>query len=143
MEDAERTRRMFGELRELGISVAIDDFGAGYSSLSYLKNLPFSKLKIDREFVTKVDERRDGRAICTALIELALGLDIAVLAEGAETLEEVQTLHRLGCSLFQGFYFSRPLAGPDFIATVKDPAWLTSLYPPAARRTRTTRRAGR
>ncbi|MET0293992.1 MAG: GGDEF domain-containing phosphodiesterase [Phenylobacterium sp.] len=143
MEDVERTRRMFGELRELGVSVAIDDFGAGYSSLSYLKNLPFSKLKIDREFVTKADQRRDERAICTALIELGLGLDIAVLAEGAETFEEVQTLHRLGCSQFQGFYFARPMAGPDFVRTVKDPEWLSSLYPPAAQRPRPGRRIAR
>jgi EAL domain-containing protein (putative c-di-GMP-specific phosphodiesterase class I)/GGDEF domain-containing protein len=134
MADVERTRRMFGELRELGVSVAIDDFGAGYSSLSSLQNLPFSKLKIDREFVARVDERREGRAICTALIELALGLDIEVLAEGAETLTEVQTLRGLGCSLFQGFYFARPLPGADFVRTVNDPAWLEGLAPAPKRR---------
>lgn len=141
MADVERTRRMFGELRDLGVSVAIDDFGAGYSSLSSLQNLPFSKLKIDREFVSGVDQRREGRAICTALIELALGLDIEVLAEGAETLTEVQTLHALGCSLFQGFYFARPLPGADFVRTVKDPAWLEALVPAPPRRkaTRTSR----
>ncbi|MFC3077382.1 putative bifunctional diguanylate cyclase/phosphodiesterase [Phenylobacterium terrae] len=134
MADVERTRRMFGELRELGVSVAIDDFGAGYSSLSSLQNLPFSKLKIDREFVSRVDERREGRAICTALIELALGLEIEVLAEGSETLAEVQTLHALGCNLFQGFYFARPLPGADFVRTVKDPAWLEGLAPAPKRR---------
>ena len=68
MEDAVRTRQTVEELRDLGLSVAIDDFGAGYSSLSYLKNLPFSKLKIDREFVTHVDQRRDSQAICRAFI---------------------------------------------------------------------------
>lgn len=133
MEDADRTRRLVEELRDLGLSVAIDDFGAGYSSLSYLKNLPFSKLKIDREFVTNVDQRRDSQAICRALIELAHGLDIKVLAEGTETREEVETLRGLGCNMFQGYFFAKPLAGEDFIRTVKDPEWLSLLASPARR----------
>jgi EAL domain-containing protein (putative c-di-GMP-specific phosphodiesterase class I) len=133
MEDADRTRRLVEELRDLGLSVAIDDFGAGYSSLSYLKNLPFSKLKIDREFVSNVDQRRDSQAICRALIELARGLDIKVLAEGAETREEVETLRGLGCSMFQGYFFAKPLAGEDFIRTVQDPEWLALLASPARR----------
>ncbi len=131
MEDAARTRRLVEELRALGVSVAIDDFGAGYSSLSYLKNLPFSKLKIDREFVTKIDERRDSQAICRALVELSRGLDIQVLAEGAETREEVETLRSLGCSLIQGYIFAKPMSGADFVRTVRDPAWLARLAPPA------------
>lgn len=135
MEDADRTRRLVEELRDLGLSVAIDDFGAGYSSLSYLKNLPFSKLKIDREFVTHVDQRRDSQAICRALIELAHGLDIKVLAEGTETREEVETLRGLGCNMFQGYFFAKPMAGEDFIRTAKDPEWLSMLASPA-RRTR-------
>ncbi|MFN3514288.1 MAG: putative bifunctional diguanylate cyclase/phosphodiesterase [Phenylobacterium sp.] len=135
MEDADRTRRQVEELRDLGLSVAIDDFGAGYSSLSYLKNLPFSKLKIDREFVTKVDERRDSQAICRALVELARGLDIKVLAEGTETQAEVEALRALGCSMFQGYFFARPMEGADFIRTVRDPEWLARLASPA-RRTR-------
>jgi predicted signal transduction protein with EAL and GGDEF domain len=133
MEDADRTRRLVEELRDLGLSVAIDDFGAGYSSLSYLKNLPFSKLKIDREFVSNVDQRRDSQAICRALIELARGLDIKVLAEGAETRDEVETLRGLGCNMFQGYFFAKPLAGEDFIRTVQDPEWLALLASPARR----------
>jgi EAL domain-containing protein (putative c-di-GMP-specific phosphodiesterase class I) len=123
MEDAERTRALFGDLLDMGVSVAIDDFGSGYSSLSYLKKLPFSKLKIDREFVTDVDSRPDSQAICRALVELARGLGIAVLAEGVETRAEVETLTALGCSIFQGFYFARPLPAADFIRTVTDPEW--------------------
>lgn len=141
MEDAARTRRLVEELRALGVSVAIDDFGAGYSSLSYLKNLPFSKLKIDREFVTKIDERRDSQAICRALVELSRGLDIQVLAEGAETREEVETLRGLGCSLIQGFFFAKPMSGEDFVRTVRDPVWLARLAPPAPPRSGTSRRA--
>ena len=120
MEDGERTRALLGELRSLGVGVALDDFGSGYSSLSYLKNLPLSKLKIDREFVTEVDRRRDSRAICAALIELARGLGIAVLAEGVERPEEVALLRELGCTLFQGFYFARPMPGAEVPAAVAD-----------------------
>jgi EAL domain-containing protein (putative c-di-GMP-specific phosphodiesterase class I)/GGDEF domain-containing protein len=133
MEDADRTRQLFGDLRALGVSVAIDDFGAGYSSLSYLKNLPFSKLKIDREFVTDVNQRRDSAAICRALVELAHGLEITVLAEGVETREEVDALQALGCSMFQGFFFSRPLPAADFVRTVTDPEWLALLASPVHR----------
>jgi EAL domain-containing protein (putative c-di-GMP-specific phosphodiesterase class I)/GGDEF domain-containing protein len=127
MEDAGHTRKLFGDLLDMGVGVAIDDFGAGYSSLSYLKNLPFSKLKIDREFVEKADERRDSRAICRALVELAEGLGIEVLAEGVETEAEVETLRSVGCPLFQGYVFSRPLDGSTFARTLRDPHWLERL----------------
>lgn len=129
MADAERTRALFAELRATGVSLAIDDFGAGYSSLSYLKNLPFDKLKIDREFVTRVDAKRDSRAICRALLELGRGLDLLVLAEGVETAAEVDALRRLGCSVFQGYFFSKPLGGDDFVRLARDPAWRERLSP--------------
>jgi EAL domain-containing protein (putative c-di-GMP-specific phosphodiesterase class I)/GGDEF domain-containing protein len=124
MEDATRTHALFQELREAGFSLAIDDFGSGYSSLAYLRRLPFQKLKIDREFVTHVDQRADSRAICKALIDLTAGLELSVLAEGVERVEEVETLRAMGCSTFQGFYFSRPLPPEEFFATVTDADWL-------------------
>jgi Amt family ammonium transporter len=123
MEDAARTRTLLAELRELGVSVALDDFGAGYSSLSYLKNLPFSKLKIDREFVERVDERRDSQAICAALVELTRRLEIEVLAEGVEREAEVDTLRQLGCPLFQGYLFSPPLPAAEFATLLVDRGW--------------------
>jgi EAL domain-containing protein (putative c-di-GMP-specific phosphodiesterase class I)/GGDEF domain-containing protein len=123
MADAERTVQLFRELRAMGVSLAIDDFGAGYSSLSYLKNLPFDKLKIDREFVTNIRQRRENRAICRALIELGRGLGLQVLAEGVETADEVAVLRRLGCRIFQGYFFARPLSGPDFLAAAQRGAW--------------------
>ena len=89
MEDADRTLAMFTALRAIGVSLAIDDFGAGYSSLSYVKKLPFDKLKIDREFVQGVDTRPDSQAICQALVALGKGLNLSVLAEGVETKAEV------------------------------------------------------
>lgn len=122
-EDAERTFALFGALRTLGVKLAIDDFGSGYSSLRYLKNLPFDKLKIDREFVVDVDRHKDSQAICRSLIELTRGLGLEVLAEGVESREEVRTLLRFGCHIFQGFYFSEPIASEQLMKTALDPRW--------------------
>jgi EAL domain-containing protein (putative c-di-GMP-specific phosphodiesterase class I)/GGDEF domain-containing protein len=127
MVDAERTSALFSQLRAMGVSMAIDDFGSGYSSLSYLKNLPFDKLKIDREFVTDVDRHANSRAICSALLELGRGLNLLVLAEGVETDAEVDTLRDLGCDVFQGYHFSKPLSADAFRALAADPAWLARL----------------
>jgi EAL domain-containing protein (putative c-di-GMP-specific phosphodiesterase class I)/GGDEF domain-containing protein len=133
MEDLAHTRRVFEDLGALGVSLAIDDFGAGASSLGDLKSLPFGKLKIDRAFVTEVGLRHDSQAICAALIELGRRLDIAVLAEGVETREEVEALRVLGCQLFQGFFFSRPLTADKFKRKVVDPEWLALLASPVHR----------
>lgn len=131
-QDAERTFALFGELRALGVSLAIDDFGSGYSSLSYLKNLPFDKLKIDREFVVDVHRRKDSQAICRSLVELTRGLGLEILAEGVETWDEVETLRGLGCRLFQGFLFSEPLNPDQFIDFALDPKWRGPLAAPSA-----------
>jgi predicted signal transduction protein with EAL and GGDEF domain len=133
MEDLKRTRETFDALAAIGVNVAIDDFGAGASSLGDLKSLTFSKLKIDRAFVTDVASRHDGQAICAALIELGRRLDLAVLAEGVETREEVEALRVLGCSLFQGFFFSRPLPVDKFMRKVSDADWLALVSAPAPR----------
>lgn len=127
MADIDRTRALFDALHAMGLSIAIDDFGSGYSSLSYLKNLRFDKLKIDREFVTGVDSRRDSRAICEALIALGRGLDLVILAEGVETPQEVETLHGLGCTLFQGYHFAGPLEGDALAALAHDEDWTATL----------------
>ena len=126
MADHDHTKRVFALLRDLGVSIAIDDFGTGYASMSYLRRLPFDKLKIDREFVTDVHTRRDSQAICKALIALGEGLGLKVLAEGTETDEEVAFLAEAGCDLFQGFYFSKPLSSEDF-ATATDAIALRSV----------------
>ena len=129
-EDADRTFTLFRELRALGVSLAIDDFGSGYSSLSYLKNLPFDKLKVDREFVVDVHLRRDSQAICRSLIELTRGLDLQILAEGVESWDEVEMLHGLGCRTFQGFLFSEPVNSDQFIEIALDPLWRRPLHRP-------------
>ena len=127
---------LFEKLRTLGVSISIDDFGAGYSSLSYLKKLRFDKLKIDREFITDVDSQRDSQAICQSIIALGRGLGITVLAEGVERQQEYQWLRRHGCTLFQGYYFARPLEADAFRAFAADCDTirrLTDLSPKALR----------
>ena len=115
MADHAYTKAMFSKLRDLGVSIAIDDFGTGYASMSYLRKLPFDKLKIDREFVANVHRTRDSQAICGALVTLGKGLGLRVLAEGAESHDEVIYLWSHGCDLYQGYYFSKPLAPERFI----------------------------
>ena len=131
-QDAERTFALFGALRALGVSLAIDDFGSGYSSLSYLKNLPFDKLKVDREFVVDVHLRRDSQAICRSLVALTRGLDLAILAEGVESWDEVEMLRDFGCTTFQGFLFSEPVNSDQFIDIALDPMWRGALNRPNA-----------
>lgn len=120
--DVGRAERLFEALHALGIHIAIDDFGTGFSSLSALRALAFDKIKIDRQFVTDVEQRRDSQAICQSIIALARGLGIRVLAEGVERQEEYLWLRRHGCSEFQGYYFARPLTGADFHAFVRNSA---------------------
>ncbi|NYT65426.1 EAL domain-containing protein [Alcaligenaceae bacterium] len=99
-------------LSQLGLSLSIDDFGTGYSSLSYLKQFPIHVLKIDRIFIKDVMNNPDDAAIVRAIIALAHGMELAVVAEGVETLEQAQFLHAHGCDHMQGYYFSRSLP-PD------------------------------
>jgi predicted signal transduction protein with EAL and GGDEF domain len=121
MVDHEHTRRVLSALRDAGVGTAIDDFGTGYASLSYLRKLPFDKLKIDREFVTDVHRQRHSQAICGALIELSKGLDLQIVAEGAESEKDVRHLADRGCRLFQGYYFSQPVAAADFAMAATAP----------------------
>jgi EAL domain-containing protein (putative c-di-GMP-specific phosphodiesterase class I) len=114
--DQEAARALFGKLRARGIKIVIDDFGAGYASLSYLKRLEFDKLKIDREFVSNVDTNRQAQAICHSIIALAAGLDLAVLVEGIERREEFEWFRTQGCHLFQGYYFAKPLTYDELLS---------------------------
>lgn len=123
--DHAHTRDVFTRLRDLGIHISIDDFGTGFASLSQLRRLPFDKLKIDREFVMDVHGRQESQAICAALIALAQGLGIDVLAEGTEEAEEIRWLHQRGCRLFQGYGFARPMGAADYSEWVGSEALAT------------------
>ncbi|WP_209776824.1 putative bifunctional diguanylate cyclase/phosphodiesterase [Azospirillum agricola] len=101
--------RTLGELAALGIQAAIDDFGSGYSSLSYVQQLPVAKLKIDRAFVVDVPENPKSNALIRAAIGMAHGLGLATVAEGVETEEQRDFLVSVGCDMMQGYLFGRPM----------------------------------
>lgn len=101
-------------LRRLGVSVAIDDFGSGYSSLSYLHSFPFDCLKIDRTFVTDILTNEKNAAVVASVLTLAKSFNVPLVAEGVETLEMVEKLNEMGCEWVQGYYFSRPLPFETF-----------------------------
>ena len=100
-------------LRLKGFKLALDDFGIGFSSLSQLQQLPFSELKVDRTFVTRMVEAEDCRIISRAIINLAHDLGLRVVAEGVESAEALRMLVEFGCDAAQGYYISRPLAAQD------------------------------
>lgn len=100
-------------LRDQGFPVAIDDFGTGYSSLGYLKRLPVDKVKLDRAFIRELPESQADAAIVKAVLAMAEGMGLDVVAEGVETKAQCQFLVDAGCSIVQGFYFSRPLPVPE------------------------------
>lgn len=109
MNDTDVAINKLHALREMGISIAIDDFGTGFSSLSYLRHLPVDKVKIDRSFVTNISENNKDAAVVQGIIALAHHLDLIVVAEGVETLQQKQQLQLLGCDVFQGYFFARPM----------------------------------
>lgn len=115
MDDPAAAIGLLVRLKEADFSLAIDDFGTGYSSLSYLKKFPISVLKIDRSFVKDLETDLDDRAIAAAIVSMAGALVLDVVAEGAETVEQLDLLREMGCDYVQGYCISRPLA-PDAFA---------------------------
>ena len=109
MHHADETVRTLAQLHDMGVHLAIDDFGTGYSSLSYLKRFPIQTLKIDRSFVKDLIDDPDDAAIVTAIIAMARGLNLRVVAEGVETEGQAAFLRSLACDLAQGFHFGRPM----------------------------------
>jgi diguanylate cyclase (GGDEF)-like protein/excisionase family DNA binding protein len=112
MEATELTAQTLAALRALGVKLVLDDFGTGYSSLAYLKQLPLDTIKIDRSFVTDLVDGDKNLPIVTAVVALAHGLGIDVVAEGIETAEQADRLRALGCDRAQGFFYARPMP-PD------------------------------
>ncbi len=113
MENVQLTFTLLTRLREMGVRVAIDDFGTGHSSLNYLKRFPIDTLKIDRSFVEDLPDRFEDAAIVRAVLELARGLDLRVVAEGVETKAQLDFLQGHECREVQGFYFAEPMPASD------------------------------
>ena len=109
IENIQSHTRFMHSVREYGMSLAIDDFGVGYSSLSYLKNFPVTSLKIDRSFVKDLPDNEDDATITQTIISLARNLNIQLVAEGIETEEQVEFLLHRECATGQGFLFSKPV----------------------------------
>ena len=107
------------DLRSLGIFIAIDDFGTGYSSLGYIKTLPIDHIKIDRSFVTDISSNIQDQAIVEAIITMSQKLGIQNIAEGVETLEQLEFLQTMGCDEIQGYYFHRPLSAEAFVTLLR------------------------
>jgi EAL domain-containing protein (putative c-di-GMP-specific phosphodiesterase class I) len=116
------------DLKDMGLKLVIDDFGTGYSSLSYLRQLPVTKLKIDRSFIRDVAVNSDDAAITTAIINMSKGLNLKVIAEGVEDEAQLSFLRKHQCDEFQGYYFSRPVSASRAAGHLKTPSMLTT-YP--------------
>jgi len=119
MADIAKATDILTRLRLKGISVSLDDFGSGYSSLAELYRLPLSELKFDRSLIADLDVDRDARTVVRALIALAQSLEIPVCAEGIETKAQVRFLRGLGCERGQGFVFERPVVAESFFGYVQ------------------------
>ena len=101
-------KKIFDKLKAAGFEISVDDFGVGFSSLSYLPKLPVSELKIDRSFISALDEQ-DTRAVVMTIIQLAKNLNLSIVAEGIEEERHIRILRELGCTTGQGFYFYKPM----------------------------------
>lgn len=116
LDDSQHTESFIAELAGAGVRFALDDFGTGYSSLGYLNKYPFSKIKVDRSFVSGINQGVKSDAIIRAVSGMGATLGMSIVAEGLETIEQVQAVREAGCTLGQGYYFSR--AVPDYQAAM-------------------------
>ena len=116
LDHSQNTENFIAELGRAGVRFALDDFGTGYSSLGYLSKYPFGKIKVDRSFVSGANAGKTSDAIIRAVSGMGASLGMEIVAEGLETIEQVDAVRAAGCTLGQGYYFSRPV--PDYLAAV-------------------------
>ncbi|MDN0083454.1 EAL domain-containing protein [Crenobacter sp. SG2305] len=122
LSNSERVLQLLAQLRETGVGLVLDDFGVGYSSLSYLRQFPFHKVKIDRSFVAELPVRDDDALITRAMIDLAHGLRLKVVAEGIETAEQAAMLRSMSCDVGQGYWLAEPLPLPALLTFLDERA---------------------
>ena len=119
LQDDAATIAILHQLRSLGIRVSMDDFGVGYSSLSYLRKFPFDKIKIDRSFIGTLGESTGSAAIVRTIASLGTNLGMETTAEGIETAEQLELVRQAGCTEAQGFHFSHPCAASDVFRVIE------------------------
>ncbi|HMM00085.1 MAG TPA: EAL domain-containing protein [Bacilli bacterium] len=119
IDDRAQMIAYLSKIRELGVTISLDDFGTGYSSLGYIRDMPIDTLKIDRSFIKDYPKDDDGK-VAEAIISLAHLFNLKLVAEGAETLEQVEFLREKKCQMVQGYYYAKPLQFADFIDFVKN-----------------------
>ena len=119
--DAPTTAVALEELQDLGVRMVIDDFGLGYSSLSYLERFPVDYIKIDRSFVGGLGKEPGAAVLASGVISLAHALGLKVIAEGVETQVQLERLREMGCDLAQGFYLAEPFSGEEAGALLDTP----------------------
>jgi EAL domain-containing protein (putative c-di-GMP-specific phosphodiesterase class I) len=118
-DNSDRTLLILERLKSLGVKLAVDDFGTGFSSLQTLRRLPLDALIIDRSFVTGLSNDNENKAIIQTVLNLGDILNLSVIAEGVETAEEAAFLDRLGIQYAQGYYFARPMTYPEASALLE------------------------
>jgi EAL domain-containing protein (putative c-di-GMP-specific phosphodiesterase class I) len=131
MQEGDQTATLLAGISDLGIGLALDDFGTGYSSLSYLKSFPITRVKIDRSFVRDVATSEGDAAVARAVIAMAHGLGVDVVAEGIETLEQLAVLRRYGCDEAQGFLLGRPVPPAEVLDVARRRRWPAGRRPAA------------
>lgn len=121
MQNVDFTKKVLWELQKMGICIAMDDFGRGYSSLSFIEQFPLNKVKIDRTFIGDLATDPYDRAIVEVVISLGKSLNLSIVAKGVETKEQIDCLQLLKCPEIQGYLFSRPLSVQDATALLQNP----------------------
>ena len=134
LDNIERTQKTIRELSQHGVRVAIDDFGTGYSSLAYLQQLTVDWIKVDQSFITNIDQSNPNYQIVNAIVQMGQALNMGLVAEGVESLAELEQLAAMGCERVQGYYFSKPMDDEAFIefASVAIHPWQSIVPEPKA-----------
>ncbi|MBO9125757.1 MULTISPECIES: bifunctional diguanylate cyclase/phosphodiesterase [unclassified Rhizobium] len=120
IQNPKRTRQAIEQLKTLGVKIALDDFGSGFSSIGYLRQFGFDRIKIDRSLIMDIEHSESQREMLKATVALASSLDIPVTAEGIETPEQADIASQFGCDTLQGFYFSKPVSAEDITERLMD-----------------------
>jgi diguanylate cyclase (GGDEF)-like protein len=120
MKNIAKARNLFHQLKLLGVKISLDDFGTGYSSLSYINQLPFDVIKIDRSFVSHIDDNHREHPVISVIVALAKTLKIELVAEGIETSQQLEVLSELKCDFGQGFYLAEPMPASEVVCFIKN-----------------------